>query len=411
MAESGGLLRREEPSVHAGSAGLLAGRTFVVFADDWGRHPSSCQHLFRRLLPGNRVLWVNTIGTRAPGLSRGDLVRAWGKLREWTARGGEREPGADARAGAAGPRPDVLAPVMIPFDGVPGARAFNARSIRGTVAAALGADAPIVVTTIPDVAEVVGTLGEALSVYYCVDEFSEWPGANRGALLRHERELLSRVDLVLATAETLFEAKSARHPRVRMLRHGVDWDRFRTGSGTAPASLAALPRPRFGFVGLIDERLDVPLVASVARAMPDASFVFVGPRQLPPGPLDAIANVHFPGAVPYEDVPAVLHAFDVAILPYVVNELTERINPLKLRELLASGVPIVATGLPEIARFGALLRTPEGTDGWRDALRTAFAGGGADAGERAGAVRNESWERRAEEFSRHCREAEREKRR
>ncbi|MBZ0269221.1 hypothetical protein K8I85_13790, partial [bacterium] len=84
MVESGGLLRRDEPSAHAKSAGLLAGRTFVVFADDWGRHPSSCQHLFRRLLPGNRVIWVNTIGTRAPGISRADLVRAWGKLREWT---------------------------------------------------------------------------------------------------------------------------------------------------------------------------------------------------------------------------------------------------------------------------------------------------------------------------------------
>lgn len=379
---------------------MITDRSFVVFADDWGRHPSSCQHLFRRLAPRNRVLWVNTIGTRTPSLSRADVARAVGKLREWS----RPQPEQDADEPV-----DVLRPVMSPFDRWSPLRRLNTASIVRCVRDGLArADDPnpILVTTIPNVAGVVGKLGEALSVYYCVDEFSEWPGADRSALLRLEAELLGKVDLVVATSEALFDAKSAVHPRVRLLRHGVDWERFRSPTGTAPAALTALPRPVLGFIGLVDARLDVPLVVSLARANPEASFAFVGPRQLPPCELDREPNVHFLPPVAYGEVPAVLRAFDVALLPYVENDLTERINPLKLRELLASGLPIVATPLPEVVRFREFVRVPAVPDEWRTALRESLAEGRSRAEERSQSVRPESWEARAEEFSRFCRETE-----
>jgi glycosyltransferase involved in cell wall biosynthesis len=390
---------------------VITGRNFVVFADDWGRHPSSAQHLFRRLAPRNRVTWVNTIGTRTPTLSRSDLSRAVGKLREWTtpARGASASSGAPPGNPAGDDVPvRVLRPFMVPFPGK-ALRRFNAARIERTVRADLPAGAdpgPLLVTTIPNVADVVGRLGESLAVYYCVDEFSEWPGADRRSLLSMEAELLEKVDLVVATSERLFESKSARHPRVRLLRHGVDWDRFRSGSGTVPPSLAAFPEPLVGFVGLADARLDVPLVAALARARPALRFVFVGPRQLPEGVLDAAPNVVFLPSVPYEDVPAVLARFRVSMLPYVENELTERINPLKLRELLAAGRPVVATPLPEVVRFAPHVRTPRGVDDWIAAIDDAMGEEPARAGERSACVRDESWETRAEEFSRLCREAE-----
>ncbi len=380
---------------------MITGRNFVVFADDWGRHPSSAQHLFRRLAPRNRVVWVNTVGTRTPTLSRADLARAAGKVREWTR---PAPPSADG--------PDdvpvrVLRPFMSPFDRWTPLRRFNAARIRTAVRGELppGSDA-ILVTTIPNVAGVVGELGEALAVYYCVDEFSEWPGADRKALLEMEARLLERVDLVLATSERLFESKSARHPRVRLLRHGVDWERFRSGAGTAPAELTAMQEPVVGFVGLADERLDVPLVVALAKARPAYRFVFVGPRQLPPGELDATPGVVFLPSVPYEEVPAVLARFRVSMLPYVENELTERINPLKLRELLAAGRPVVATPLPEVVRFAPHVRTARGVDEWLAAIDEAMDEEPSGAGERSASVRDESWESRAEEFSRACREAE-----
>jgi glycosyltransferase involved in cell wall biosynthesis len=373
---------------------------FVVFSDDWGRHPSSCQHLFRRIALHNRVLWVHTIGTRMPTLSRADLARAAGKLREWSA--------GPPAAGEDDTPVEILSPLMTPFDRWRPFRRLNARLLRNAVSRALalrGDEPPILVTTIPNAAGLVGELGEAASVYYCVDEYSEWPGADREAMLEMELELLARVDLVVAASDTLFEEKSASHPRVRLLRHGVDWERFERGAGTRPPALDAMPRPRIGFTGLVDARVDAELVARLAAARPDASFVFVGPRQLGKGPLDGLANVRFLPPVAYDDVPAVLAAFDVAMLPYVENRLTEKINPLKLREFLASGVPVVATPLPEVRRYRELVGTARDVDEWLGALDHAIREGRSRAGERSASVRAEGWDVRAEEFSRLCEEA------
>jgi glycosyltransferase involved in cell wall biosynthesis len=239
-----------------------------------------------------------------------------------------------------------------------------------------------------------------------VDEFSEWPGADRRAMLDMERDLLARVDLVIATSEALFEAKSARHPRVRLLPHGVDWERFRSGAGRVPPELERIARPRVGYPGLVDSRLDVARITGLARAMARTSFVFIGPRQLGPSELDGLANVHFLPAVPYDDVPAVLAQLDVAFLPYAESGLTSHMNPLKLREMLAAGLPVVATPLPEIARLGEGVRLARDHDEWMAALRAALAEGRTRAAARAESVRGESWEVRAEQFSRFLQEAE-----
>ncbi len=383
---------------------MITGRDFIVFSDDWGRHPSSCQHLFRRLLGANRVIWVNTIGTRSPTLSRADLARAAGKIRAWTSpapRGGEGPPGPAPAA--------VLEPFMTPFDAWRIGRRWNTallvRALRRECAARR-LDRPILVTTIPNAAGVVGALEEALAVYYCVDDFSEWPGAHRGAMRTMERELLAKADLVIATSDALFEDKSRVHPLVRLVRHGVDWDAFHEGRGRVPPELAALPRPRVGITGLLDARIDVALVDALAAAVPEASFALLGPRQIPPGPLDARPNVRFLPAVPYDDVPAVLHALDAALIPYVENALTERINPLKLRESMASGTPVVSTPLPEAARYADVVEIARGPVAFEAALRRALAEGRTRAGERAARVRGEGWDARAEEFSRHTIDAE-----
>ncbi|MGQ0721235.1 MAG: glycosyltransferase family 1 protein, partial [Candidatus Eiseniibacteriota bacterium] len=159
---------------------MLVNRDFVVLSDDWGRHPSSCQHLFRRLSRRNRVLWVNTIGTRTPRLSRSDLARAAAKLREWT---------RPAPAEPAGEPVRVIRPFMTPFDRWRIFRSGNAKLVRRAVTRAMalgGFRDAVVVSTIPNAAGVMGRLGEASSVYYCVDEYSEWPGADRKAMLEME---------------------------------------------------------------------------------------------------------------------------------------------------------------------------------------------------------------------------------
>jgi glycosyltransferase involved in cell wall biosynthesis len=303
----------------------------------------------------------------------------------------------------------ILEPFMLPADRWTAGRRLNAGLLRRQIqksARVMGLERTILVTTIPSPARIVGAFGESLVVYYCVDDFSEWPGEDRASMLAMERELLGKVDLVIATSEKLFEDHSARHPRVRLLRHGVDWDAFREGRGEAPAKLLEMKRPRIGMTGLIDERIDVPLVEAIARALPEATFVFVGPRSLPVGPLDRLPNVHFLPAVSYRDVPAVLHALDVIVIPYVESRLTERINPLKLRESLASGTPIVMTPLPEARRYEGVLETARDLETWIRLLRKAISEGRTRSTARAARVREESWESRAEEFSRYVTETE-----
>jgi hypothetical protein len=383
---------------------MISKRDLLVFSDDWGRHPSSSQHLFRRIADHNRVVWVNTIGTRLPSFTKGDALRVWGKLRAWSGRR------SSSPSATGGPAPvEILEPFLLPADRWSGGRRLNARLLRNQIeksAASLGLTRTILVTTIPNSAGVVGILDESLAVYYCVDDFSEWPGEDKSAMLAMERELLRKVDLVIATSEKLFQDHSARHPRVRLLRHGVDWDAFWEGQGTVPAMLAALPRPRIGMTGLIDARIDVPLVESMARGMPDAQIVFLGPRSLPSGPLDGLSNVHFLPPVRYEDVPAVLHALDVVMIPYVESRLTERINPLKLREALASGTPIVSAPLPEARRYEDVIEIARDTESWAGLARKALAEGRTHSAQRAARVRSESWDARAEEFSRFVMETE-----
>jgi glycosyltransferase involved in cell wall biosynthesis len=187
----------------------------------------------------------------------------------------------------------------------------------------------------------------------------------------------------------------------------VDWERFREGKGSLPKELLSLSRPRFGFTGLVDGRIDVELIEGLAARFAGGSFVFVGPRQLARGPLDELPNVHFLPSVPYDDVPAVLASFDAGILPYRENTLTHNINPLKLREFLASGIPVVASPLPEVLRFRDWVRTPKGLEEWQEALEGALAEGRSRSSARAESVRRDGWDERALEFAGFCLEAER----
>ena len=373
---------------------MIKNRDFVVFSDDWGRHPSSCQHLFSHLAKLNRIIWVNTIGTRTPTLSIADFKRALSKIRGWLSSSSEQQIDSPVI---------VLNPVVIPFDAFRVVRRLNAwllsRAVQGIIRE-LELNSVILVTTIPNAAGVVGRVGESLSVYYCVDDFSEWPGADRQSMLEMETDLLSRVNLVVATSERLFRDLSARHSQVDKLPHGVDWEHFQTtDNGEPPDPLSRLPHPRIGYVGLVDERLDCLIIEKLARSLPDWSFVFVGPRQLPGGELDRLSNVHFLDPVDYRDVPATLAELDIAMLPYLKNDLTERINPLKLRELLATGMPIVATSLREIKRYAEYIELADSEQDWKTAILKLAGGTRNESTGQIEAMRSESWESRAYDFS------------
>ncbi len=187
-------------------------------------------------------------------------------------------------------------------------------------------------------------------VYDCMDELSAFDGAP-GQLPAYERELMSVADVVFTGGQSLYEAKRALHPRVFAFPSSVDVPHFRRALRVTsePADQASLPRPRLGFYGVIDERLDVDLLAGAADLRPDWQFVMLGPIvKIDPKRLPRHQNVHYLGAKPYAQLPEYLGSWDVARLPFARNDTTRFISPTKTPEYLAGGRPVVSTSIRDV---------------------------------------------------------------
>src|SRR5205809_3058129 len=210
-------LRRK--SIATDTAGVLRGRDIVCFSHYWSGDPLSKPHLMRLLARDNRVLWVNSIGYRAPTASRADLGRAFRKLTAALAPVWEVEPNIF-----------VLNPLAIPAYGPAWARALNQRLLRIQVRRAmgrLGFRRPINWVFNPAAAVIAGSLGEDLMIYHCVDEYAAFSGVASDSLAELDRRLLRRADCVIVSADRLYRSKSPLNARTVLVRHGVDYQHFR----------------------------------------------------------------------------------------------------------------------------------------------------------------------------------------
>jgi UDP-galactopyranose mutase len=189
-------------------------------------------------------------------------------------------------------------------------------------------------------------------VYDCMDELSAFRGAPP-ALLHREAELLERVDLVFTGGQSLYEAKRDRHHSVHAFPSSVDVAHFATARRPLqePADQAAIPHPRLGFFGVVDERMDLALLEAVADARPDWQLVIIGPVvKIDPASLPKRPNLHFLGGKLYTELPTYLAGWDVALLPFARNESTRFISPTKTPEYLAAGKPVVSTSIRDVVR-------------------------------------------------------------
>lgn len=191
-----------------------------------------------------------------------------------------------------------------------------------------------------------------LVVYDCMDELSAFRGAPP-ALLSFERQLLTRADLVFTGGYSLYEAKRDLHPRVHPFPSSVDVDHF----GQArlpqpdPVDQAGMGHPRLGFYGVIDERFDIDLLGQLAQQRPDWQFVMVGPVvKIDSADLPDAPNIHYLGPKTYDELPRYLSGWDVALMPFALNESTRFISPTKTPEYLAGGCPVVSTPITDVVR-------------------------------------------------------------
>ncbi|MCP3981362.1 MAG: glycosyltransferase family 1 protein [bacterium] len=357
---------------------------FLVFSDDWSGHPSSAIHLFRRLLASDRVFWFNTI-YRMPGLTRYDIARTLRKLRD-SAAAPTREPG---------PAPLEVTPWTLPiFRGpVRGVNRFLFRRLYRDLAREHDIRQPVAVATNPFSVDAIRVISPQHTVYYCVDDYTEFPGVNGRAAAALERELLERTDLLAATSRPLLESRrvpGASH----YLPHGVDFDHFHAAPAPAPAK-----RPVIGFFGLISEWIDLDVVLHAARERPGWRFELIGRAEVDTGELVRLGNVTLRGPVDYAELPRAARAFDVGLVPFKTNALTRAVNPLKLLEYLALGIPVVATPLPELERFRPHVSIAADPQAFLAALDAAVAGDcGSSREDRIELARENSWDARAREL-------------
>lgn len=221
-----------------------------------------------------------------------------------------------------------------------------------------------------------GKFGAHGVVYDCMDELANFRFAPADIAAR-EQFLMSHADIVFTGGYQLFQAKSRHHPNVHFHGCGVDvahFGRARLAQTEVPASVATLPRPVFGYFGVIDERLDYTLIAALAERYPDASIVMAGPlAKVERDQLPDLSNIHWLGQQSYEALPALVKGFDVCLMPFALNEATRYINPTKTLEYMAAGKPIVSTAVADVVRnFTPVVDVARSQDGFVQAVERAW---------------------------------------
>ena len=213
-------------------------------------------------------------------------------------------------------------------------------------------DRPVIWYYTPMALDYARDLTSSAIVFDCMDELSAFHGAPP-ELLKHEAELLKRADLVFTGGQSLYEAKRERHRRVYAFPSSVDVPHFlsaRRGK-VDPEDQANIPHPRLGFFGVVDERMDLNLLDAIATARPDWHIVILGPCvKIDPATLPRHDNIHYLGMKKYEELPAYLSGWDVALLPFAKNDSTKFISPTKTPEYLAAGRPVVSTSVRDVVR-------------------------------------------------------------
>lgn len=355
---------------------------------DWWYHNrghSECQ-IMRRLAERLPVLWVNSIGMRTPTPSKSDvtLSRYFRKLKS-TLHGLRHDDSGMW----------VLSPLFVPRYTERAVR-LNGFLLRVQVRIAfrrIGIRHPAVWITIPTAVDGVGRDWGPV-IFNRSDDFSAFPEVDHDLIAGLERRLLAESDHVLYVNHGLMVRENELAAHSDYLGHGVDFHHFAEGAiEPEPTELRELPRPIIGFYGAFDNyTVDLDLLVAVARDNPDGTVLLIGPQQMDLGRITDEPNVVYLGAIPYDRLPAYAARFDVGLMPWLDNEWIKQCNPIKLKEYLASGFPIVSTDFPELAPYRHAVHVGAKAEEFIAEVRLALAEPAETAELRRDLVRSSGWD-------------------
>src|SRR5437016_5977917 len=266
---------------------MMSGQNIICFANDWNADPTSKHQVMRVLARENRVLWVESIGLRRPGASAGDASRILKKIRKFI-----RGPVCVS------PNLHVVTPLVIPYHDVKIAAKFNAWFLAFYLkrhARRLGMSQFQLWAFMNNVAPYIRQLQPQKVIYYCVDDWSAFSYLDSQLMAKMEKEVIELSDVVITSADKLYESKRHLHPKTFLIPHGVDGEHFskaRLASTVIPKEVEGIPTPIIGFWGLIHEWIDIDLMHEAALRRPDWSFVLIGQARVDCSALQSLKNVY-----------------------------------------------------------------------------------------------------------------------
>jgi exopolysaccharide biosynthesis WecB/TagA/CpsF family protein len=384
------------------AATTVAEPPYVCFsAQDWWYHNQAHSdfQLMRRIAEKRRVLVVNSIGMRMPAPGRSTqvgrrILRKLGSVAKLVRR---PVPGL--------PQFHVMSPLPLPFYSSPFLRRVNAAVVRVQVRAVCGAlrmRQPVFVATLPTAWDVIRPMVRTSVVFNRSDRHSAFPEADQAAIAGMEKDLLSSADRVVYVSRALMtEEAQMTGDRAYFLDHGVDLDHFhRRPPEEIPDDLRSINGPVLGFFGALDDFVvDFELLEQLAASIPDAALVLIGATTHTMDRFDTYPNVHVLGFRSYDRIPAYGSGFDVALMPWVDTPWIHSSNPIKLKEYLALGLPVVTTEFAEVERYRDVVRVADDRAGFVEQVRRTLSDGGAGTpATRRQAVAGSSWTGRAQEL-------------
>ncbi len=372
---------------------MLKDQQIVYIGNDWFADNRTSSHQIARLLKQhNRMLYVEAAGQRAPKASKRDFSKIIAKLKK-----------AFANPERLDDRMHVFSPVILPFHQFALARWLNKHILAWSIKRAcrkVGFDDPLLWIILPHYSSLVDSIRRKGTVYYVVDEYASMPDVDAGRIREMERHILDHADVVFTISEELTETKGAINPNTYFSPHGVDTAHFNRAYHDdlpMPADMERIPGPVVGFFGLIEDWLDLELIEHLAASRAEYSVVLIGRVACDVSRLKKYKNVFFLGQKKYEDIPAYLKYFDVCLIPFKLNEVIINSNPLKLKEYLAGGKPVVSVGIGSVRTYGDLVYIGDTPDEFLGGVDRALE---EDSPERAAgrvkAMESESWPAKVE---------------
>jgi glycosyltransferase involved in cell wall biosynthesis len=366
----------------------------AYFGNDWfAENRTSSHHIARRLAQIVPVLYFETPGSRGPELSGRDVRKLWRKL---------------ARAIAApqkvGEQLYIATIPQIPFRRLPMVDRVN-RWLGGYLALRamrqLDFGPRISWFVVPHPGPLAKQLGESLVVYYCIDDYASYPGMDPAAIEALDDHLTKKADVVFVAPRALLEPKRKLNPNVHFSPHGVDFELFSQASAAdtqLPDEVRGMKHPVIGYFGTVGEFIDFNLLAFLAESRPGWTFLLIGLIAADVSQIRCYPNVIFMGPKPYETLPRWAAVFDVAIYAHLVNRQTRHSNPLKLREYLATGKPVVSVVTPETEAFADVVYLADNPGAYLGAIERALREETPQLRrQRMAAVKGQSWDARFEE--------------